>query len=149
VTAGRPTPRAPSTREAYSVGNHVVFGRGRYTPGTAAGDDLLAHELVHTIQQRAVPGSLPDRLPVGSPDAPEERAADAMTAPGMLGGTSTGSPVIRRRIEVANPTAAPAGAPKGQTNQKIVRGYIATLCPDFGVAGGKVEPKTASAPTGS
>jgi hypothetical protein len=44
--------------EAYSVGNHVVFGRGRYTPGTAAGDDLLAHELVHTIQQRAMPGSL-------------------------------------------------------------------------------------------
>lgn len=36
---------------AYTVGNHVVFGAGQYAPATPAGRELLAHELVHTIQQ--------------------------------------------------------------------------------------------------
>lgn len=36
---------------AYTVGNHIVFGAGQYSPGTAGGDHLLAHELTHTIQQ--------------------------------------------------------------------------------------------------
>ena len=37
---------------AYTVGNHVVFGQGRYQPGTPIGDALLAHELAHVVQQR-------------------------------------------------------------------------------------------------
>ena len=37
---------------AYTVGDHIVFGEGQYTPGTSAGRALLAHELVHVIQQR-------------------------------------------------------------------------------------------------
>lgn len=36
---------------AFTVGSNVVFGRGEYAPGTAAGRHLLAHELVHVIQQ--------------------------------------------------------------------------------------------------
>jgi peptidoglycan hydrolase-like protein with peptidoglycan-binding domain len=36
---------------AYTVGNHVVFGEGRYEPESASGRKLLAHELVHTVQQ--------------------------------------------------------------------------------------------------
>jgi hypothetical protein len=44
---------------AYTVGSDVVFGAGRYTPGTESGRRLLAHELAHTIQQGAAPG--PDR----------------------------------------------------------------------------------------
>ena len=38
---------------AYTVGNHIVFGSGKYAPGTADGNHLLAHELTHTIQQGA------------------------------------------------------------------------------------------------
>ena len=37
--------------QAYTVGQDIVFGTGRYSPGTAAGNRLLAHELVHTVQQ--------------------------------------------------------------------------------------------------
>jgi hypothetical protein len=37
--------------QAYTVGQHIVFGAGRYAPGTEAGHRLLAHELAHTIQQ--------------------------------------------------------------------------------------------------
>src|SRR5205085_7901362 len=37
---------------AYTVGQDVVFGAGRYEPQTAAGRELLAHELTHVVQQR-------------------------------------------------------------------------------------------------
>jgi Domain of unknown function (DUF4157) len=36
---------------AYTSGNHIVFGRGAYAPGTRAGHALLAHELTHVVQQ--------------------------------------------------------------------------------------------------
>jgi hypothetical protein len=39
---------------AYTVGNDLVFAAGRWAPGTAAGDRLLAHELVHTLQRGGV-----------------------------------------------------------------------------------------------
>jgi hypothetical protein len=37
---------------AYTVGRDVVFGCGKYAPGTNMGKELLAHELTHVIQQR-------------------------------------------------------------------------------------------------
>ncbi len=43
--------------EAYTVGRDVVFGPGRYAPGTAAGRELLAHELTHVVQQAAGRGA--------------------------------------------------------------------------------------------
>ena len=48
-------PAAESARainaRAYTVGRDVVFGAGQYAPGTGEGQRLLAHELVHTLQQ--------------------------------------------------------------------------------------------------
>lgn len=44
-------PAAASARaldaRAFTVGHHIVFAAGRYTPRTPAGRRLLAHELVH------------------------------------------------------------------------------------------------------
>jgi hypothetical protein len=40
---------------AYTVGNHVVFGSGRYAPRNAESRKLLAHELAHTLQQSVTP----------------------------------------------------------------------------------------------
>jgi hypothetical protein len=37
--------------QAYTVGNDVVFGAGRYAPGSQKGQRLLAHELTHVVQQ--------------------------------------------------------------------------------------------------
>ena len=36
---------------AYTVGNNVVFGAGRFAPETRDGQRLLAHELTHVVQQ--------------------------------------------------------------------------------------------------
>ncbi|HEV2829180.1 MAG TPA: DUF4157 domain-containing protein, partial [Pyrinomonadaceae bacterium] len=45
--------RAVNAR-AYTVGHHVVFGSGSYSPHSSLGLRLLAHELAHTAQQRPV-----------------------------------------------------------------------------------------------
>ena len=37
--------------KAYTLGKDVVFGAGRYVPGTSEGQRLLAHELTHVVQQ--------------------------------------------------------------------------------------------------
>jgi hypothetical protein len=37
--------------KAYTVGNHIVFGAGRFKPETTEGLTLLAHELTHVVQQ--------------------------------------------------------------------------------------------------
>jgi Domain of unknown function (DUF4157) len=45
---------------AYTVGQDIVFGAGRFDPGTQSGRRLIAHELTHVVQQSAVLGtSLP------------------------------------------------------------------------------------------
>jgi hypothetical protein len=36
---------------AFTIGKDVVFGPGQYSPGTATGKRLLAHELTHVAQQ--------------------------------------------------------------------------------------------------
>ncbi|MEM9267206.1 MAG: DUF4157 domain-containing protein [Cyanobacteria bacterium P01_F01_bin.13] len=37
---------------AYTMGNNIVFRQGQYAPETTSGRQLLAHELVHTLQQK-------------------------------------------------------------------------------------------------
>ena len=36
---------------AYTVGHNIVFGAGRFAPGTHEGRRLIAHELTHVVQQ--------------------------------------------------------------------------------------------------
>lgn len=36
---------------AYAAGHHIAFGVGQFSPGTRAGQALLAHELTHVVQQ--------------------------------------------------------------------------------------------------
>ncbi len=37
--------------QAFTVGHHVVFAKGKYAPDTKQGKKLLAHELTHVLQQ--------------------------------------------------------------------------------------------------
>jgi hypothetical protein len=45
-------PAEAAGARAYTVGHRVLFGAGEYFPGTAEGEQLLAHELAHMLQQR-------------------------------------------------------------------------------------------------
>lgn len=40
---------------AFTTGKDIYFGRGKFQPDTAAGKELIAHELTHTVQQGAAP----------------------------------------------------------------------------------------------
>ena len=41
---------------AYTVGQNIVFGAGRFAPGTHEGRRLIAHELTHVVQQSGSDG---------------------------------------------------------------------------------------------
>jgi len=57
---------------AYTAGRDVVFNRGEYRPGTADGRRLLAHELVHTLQQnQSVPEQIQREEPAGTSEGEE------------------------------------------------------------------------------
>ena len=60
---------------AYTVGNHIVFGAGRYRPASVEGRRLLAHEITHVVQQQGSTGA-PASLRIGSPADSFEREAD-------------------------------------------------------------------------
>lgn len=42
---------------AYTLGSDIVFGSGKYAPGTDAGNRLIAHELVHVVQAGITEGN--------------------------------------------------------------------------------------------
>jgi hypothetical protein len=66
--------RSVSAR-AFATGTDVYFAKGEYSPGSAQGDKLIAHELAHVVQQRGAAQSGP--LTVSQPgDAMENEADD-------------------------------------------------------------------------
>lgn len=90
---------------AYTVGKNIVFGSGRFVPGTQAGRQLLAHELTHVVQQAgggAPPGPAHERdantvsraVEMGA--RPQVRTSSrvglaAQPKPGMAGGEALGN----------------------------------------------------------
>lgn len=47
--------------KAYTVGSDIVFAPGRYNPSTTEGQELLAHEIAHVIQQSGGEGAKTSR----------------------------------------------------------------------------------------
>lgn len=66
--------RSVSAR-AFTTGADLYFARGEYRPGTSGGDELIAHELTHVVQQRGASTSGP--LTVTEPGDTLEAEADA------------------------------------------------------------------------
>lgn len=67
--------RAVAAR-AFTVGNDIFFASGEYAPGSRQANELIAHEVAHTIQQRGAPASGP--LTVSQPGDALEREAEAV-----------------------------------------------------------------------
>ncbi|MFE3598878.1 DUF4157 domain-containing protein [Streptomyces sp. NPDC059142] len=58
--------------DAVAVGQDIFFGEGAYRPGTADGQRLLAHELLHTIQNPDGLGTLRAGRDLGAVSLPQE-----------------------------------------------------------------------------
>lgn len=73
---------------AYTQGSDIHFARGQYQPGSAAGDELLGHELAHVVQQSAGRVAAPQGkdLPIMD-DAGLEQEADRAGAAAARGKT--------------------------------------------------------------
>lgn len=87
--------------EAFASGNHIVFGRGKFRPGTPAGDHLLAHELAHVVQQKGSGGAVQLKSLLSQPhesaEVAADRAADNVVS-GKSAAMSSGGLSIRGRI---------------------------------------------------
>jgi Domain of unknown function (DUF4157) len=64
---------------AFTIGRHIGFGAGEYAPGTAGGHRLLAHELVHVVQQSSARRTVPlvSRAPVPPGHQPAQASPPA------------------------------------------------------------------------
>lgn len=112
---------AESAREvaaqAYTVGTHVVFERGRYRPETPDGAHLLAHELAHVAQQQGAAVAAPADLRVGAAGSAAEheadRIADNVLAPQQRAAAVSAQPArLARQPMNAPPNPYREGAPQ-------------------------------------
>ncbi|MFJ9415744.1 DUF4157 domain-containing protein [Streptomyces sp. NPDC101227] len=74
--------------DAFAVGQDIFFREGTYRPGTADGQRLLAHELLHTVQNPHGLGALRAGRDLGSVSLPQEaieREAESAARASVLG----------------------------------------------------------------
>ena len=118
---------------AFTLGRDIVFGRGQYSPSTAAGRTLIAHELTHVLQQnRSIRRSKPnwgEQAPLqGAPPAtilsspPRHLQPKLYWEPDDMNGPKTHDAVLGRLrgrnsgnifVEAPIPHATKAGYGKG------------------------------------
>jgi hypothetical protein len=84
--------------DAFTHGRDIYFAEGRYRPETAEGRRLLAHELVHTVQQGATAAPPAAAPPAAAPPAaePPTPAAEPPAPTSIDVSTSSGVPAIQR-----------------------------------------------------
>ena len=107
--------RAVSAR-AFTVGTDLFFAAGAYRPGSHDGDTLIAHEVMHAIQQRGAPASGP--LSVSAPGAAAELEAEAMAST-----LQTEAPA--RPLRAANAGRRQPGRTAGST--QVTRGAVISI----------------------
>ncbi|MFE1770471.1 DUF4157 domain-containing protein [Streptomyces sp. NPDC059008] len=74
--------------DAFAVGQDIFFREGTYRPGTADGQRLLAHELLHTVQNPHGLGALRAGRDLGAVSLPQEaveREAESAARESVLG----------------------------------------------------------------
>jgi hypothetical protein len=84
---------------AYSAGNDIVFGAGRFAPATQEGRQLIAHELAHVVQQRG--SAVEPQASVSQAGDAWERDADRMAIQAL----GSGNGPIMPRTNMASPPA--------------------------------------------
>src|SRR6266436_897605 len=95
---------------AFSLDHDIVFGEGQYAPESSVGIQLLAHELIHVMQQRTTTGRAQQYLvPVGDPLDDLECEANWLGEEALGAGLrsvpmSDLSPTIRRAFSVVDGT---------------------------------------------
>lgn len=119
---------------AFTVGNHIAFGAGRYAPGSPDGRRLLAHELAHVLQQRRGQSGNVDSL---EREARAAGSGDRALSPGdrrMPGAVVSSTPVVqfegdraalRARLEVIQTRLIALRARYNELDESFTRSTMA------------------------
>ena len=127
--------------DALTIGQHIIFGQGRFEPAGAPGLKLIAHELTHVVQQASSAGSPPPvqlrRKGPGSCGWLEEAAGNVLGGAAhrqiqgalLRRGLKAEEPMIPRALKtpsnVVTPGCAPAGTGFGRPD--LSRGGFANM----------------------
>lgn len=76
---------------AFTTGNDVFFGKGTYDPGSSGGQELLAHELTHVVQQTGTANRQIRRFV-------DAKTFSARTSEGMFTGESKAQKEIVKKL---------------------------------------------------
>jgi hypothetical protein len=99
---------AAVSAEAWTVGRDIAFAAGRYAPGTFAGDQLLAHELTHVVQQGGQPYQ-GQAIEIGQPtDSVEQHAEHVAAGAASAMHIPRVAPSLQRQPQGERPQADPA-----------------------------------------
>ncbi|GLH71640.1 hypothetical protein GETHLI_01420 [Geothrix limicola] len=97
---------------AYTVGQDVVFGAGRYAPHSPAGRALIAHELTHVVQQSSAAPAMQSRSAISQPGDAAELEAESVSRAVMAGGAvpaiGSAAPSVQRQDGAGAGSRAPA-----------------------------------------
>jgi hypothetical protein len=75
--------------KAFTTGSDIFFREGAYDPGSSSGQELLAHELTHVVQQSSGRvGGGGGRMRVNAPGDTYEQEADSVARSVMVGGAA-------------------------------------------------------------
>ncbi|MFH2102455.1 MAG: DUF4157 domain-containing protein [Chloroflexota bacterium] len=87
--------------QAYTIGNHIFSSPEYWSPRTSSGQELIAHELAHTLQQSTTSiasgsGTLPDiaSLRVSDPDSLAEAEADHVAQQVVMSRDIPAAPIL-------------------------------------------------------
>ena len=89
--------------QAFTVGNDIYFNAGKFSPESSEGKRLLAHELTHTIQQKAAsPANIKGRSENLLVQKAGDKTKDETAKKIIDAGKDTRNPIDQRAIDAVN-----------------------------------------------
>lgn len=102
---------------AFTVGQCIYFNQGQFSPDSAEGSRLIAHEVVHTVQQKGASVGDLESMDVSTPGDTHEREAEAFAA-------SRGTPAKPVDARAAAARAMPVPSPVRVSRAVVARAVI-------------------------
>ena len=104
---------------AYTVGRDIVFGDGRYSPGSSVGRQLLAHELTHVVQQSGSSSAPQSNIPMSESGDRAEREAESVSQ-AVLSSARVPAITSPGHYSLQRQDGAGAGAPAAPPRRKTI-----------------------------
>ena len=87
--------------KAFTLGNDIYFRKGNYQPGNSSGQELLAHELTHVVQQGGSSNHAQGKLTVGPVGDRYEQEADRVAKQVTRGAAAPQSQAVASGVQRA------------------------------------------------